>query len=79
MIPPRGLGFKTNSRPIARFAKLGHYLFAFCDTVPEGKRGNPEVNCRNQAWLLKKGYSEADVGGVWVPRSEEEFLARVGD
>ena len=52
MIPPRGLGFKTNSRPIARFAKLGHYLFAFCDTVPEGKRGNPEVNCRNQAITL---------------------------
>ena len=24
--------------------------------------------------VLKKGYSEADVGEVWVPRSEEEFL-----
>jgi hypothetical protein len=27
-----------------------------------------EVNWRNQAWVLKKGCSEAEVGGVWVPQ-----------
>ena len=37
------------------------------------------ASLRHRVWVLKKGYSEADVGGVWVPRSEEEFLARVGN
>jgi hypothetical protein len=52
---------------------------ASIDTCSDQNDDTHRVDCREQAWLLKKGYSEADVGGVWVPRSEEEFLARVGD
>ena len=37
----------------------------FTNYAPATLRG---VNERNRLWVLKKGYSEAEVGGVWVPR-----------